>query len=198
METLKRRLLEELRASDDWTRLGAAIGSGYAAFVLVLLVASGITEGGWTGLALSVAWVALVAGLLTAALLRPPVAASLLAALVVPLMGFGVWRMTDYEAARTWENAHGPIELVLLVTLVAGLLLLGLEEPMLPGVLVLVAAVVPPVMALAGAGAVGPEVLAAFMVTAPLAAAGAMYVWAGTRRAAGDDRPAGGAALHHH
>jgi hypothetical protein len=198
METLKRRLLEELRASDDWTRLGAAIGSGYAAFVLVLLVASGITEGGWTGLALSVAWVALVAGLLTAALLRPPVAASLLAALVVPLMGFGVWRMTDYEAARTWENAHGPIELVLLVTLVAGLLLLGLEEPMMPGVLVLVAAVVPPVMALAGAGAVGPEVLAAFMVTAPLAAAGAMYVWAGTRRAAGDDRPAGGAALHHH
>jgi hypothetical protein len=65
-------------------------------------------------------------------------------------------------------------------------------------VLVLVAAVVPPVMALAGAGAVGAEVLAAFMVTAPLAAAGAMYVWAGTRRAAGDGPRPGGAALHHH
>jgi hypothetical protein len=163
--------------------VGFAIGSAYLGLVVLILAGSTLTDpGGWLGIGLTAAWLLPTLALAVLALLRPSAAVPVLAILTLMPVGMGFWSLVDYQGARDWEDHNGPISLVLLIVVAAGLLLLGLALPTTAGVLLLIATVAPSVLALIGAGDNWFEPLSISLVTAPLVAAGVLYVVAGTRR----------------
>ncbi|HET9647265.1 MAG TPA: hypothetical protein VFP34_03435 [Microlunatus sp.] len=168
--------------------VGFGIGAAHVGLVILILGGSILTDpGGWTGIGLTLAWLVPALALAALALLRPTVAVPLLAVLTLLPVGMGFWSLVDYQGARDWEDSHGPISLVFLVVVAAGLVVLGLARPTTAGVLLLVATVAPAALAMIGAGSDWFDPLSISLVTAPLVAAGVLYVVAGVRRSRTSD-----------
>ena len=172
--------------------VGFLIGSGFIGLIVLFVAGSALSDpGGWRGVALTATWLLPLAGLSWLALVRPTGAVGVLTVLTLLPLGFGVWNLVDHDGVRGWEDSHGPVSLVLLVTLAAGLVVLGYARPMVAGVLLLVATLVPAVLGVVGAGDDRLRELSINVVVAPLVATGVLYVVAGTRRSRRRPAPSG-------
>ena len=181
MSTLRARVATIAQGVGVVAWVGFGIGSGYLGFIMLTVTGYTLADpGGWLAIGLMAAWLVPALALAVLALLRPSVAVPVLATLTLLPVGFGAWSLLDYHGARQWEDNNGPISLMLLVVVAAGLLVLGLTLPAQAGVLLLVATVVPAVLATSGAGSDWLDPLSISLVTAPLVATGVLDVLAGT------------------
>ncbi|HET9997486.1 MAG TPA: hypothetical protein VFQ17_08235 [Nocardioides sp.] len=162
--------------------VGFLLGSGFVGLVVLFVSGAALTDpGGWRGVGLTVAWLLPLVGLSSLALLHPRSAIPVLAVLTLLPVGFGAWNVMDHDSVRGWEDSHGPVSLVLLVGVAAGLVVLGLSRPGVAGMLLLIATLVPTVLGMVGAGGDWPHELSINLVAAPLVATGVLFVVAAKR-----------------
>ncbi len=129
--------------------------------------------GGWTAVALVVAWAIPLLGLAALAWFRPGWAVYVLAVLSAVVIGMSVWFALSPHAWRSFENRHGPIQAVVTFVLVAAIAVLGLRRTRAAGVLLLVVGVIP--VAVSSLGGFGGLVSLAVVSTVPVIT-GILYV----------------------
>ena len=150
-----------------------------AGFVGLFVVGEAATDpGGWVGIGGSAAWVMVMAGLGLWALYRPAGALIALAVLACAPIAYGVWSLLDYEAASNWEDTHGPLSLVLALTVCAPAAVAGLFRPRPAGYLMLVASAVPILLAAIGAASEFYRPLSIGLVILPIVVSGVLFVLA--------------------
>lgn len=192
MSGLRRDLAETLHGVRAVAWVGFGISAAFLGMVVLFVAGYALTDpGGWRGFGLTAAWLLPLAILAALGLLRPSAAVSTLAVLTVLPVGFGVWSLVDFEGAHDWEDGVGPISLVLLVVVAAGLVMLGLSRPTAAGTLLLVATVGPAVLAMLGAGSRWHVPLSVSLVTVPFVITAALFLVAGAQgsTAVRDTRP---------
>lgn len=193
MNALGDRLMTTARGVGVLAWVGFGIGAGFLGLAALMVAGSAVSDpGGWRGIGFAVALLLVMGALAVLALLRPAPALPVLTVLTLLPVGFGVWSLVAYDSARDWENNNGPISLVFLVVVAAGLIVLGLTRPREAGVLLLIATVAPAVLAMIGAGSEWFMPLSIALVSLPLVIAGVLYLAAGAsaaRSRASHERP---------
>lgn len=150
-----------------------AIVLSFMALATLMIVGYTLTDpGGWRGLGLTAAWVAPTVALTALAFYRPSAALWALAVATAVPVGFGVWTLLDYGTARGWEDRNGPVSLVLLMVVALPLVVTGLSRPGPAGALLTIAAAVPWLLAMVGAGSEWGVAFSIGLVGAPFLAAG--------------------------
>ena len=163
-----------------WAACGLMVA--FAGFVGLFVVGYAVTDpGGLVGIGGSAAWVAVVAGLGVWALYRPSGALIALAVLACAPLAFGVWSLLDYEAASNWEDTHGPMSMVLSLTVCAPAAIAGLFRPRPAGYLILVASMGPILLAAIGAASKFGRPLSIGLVLTPIVVSGVLFILAGRR-----------------
>ena len=150
-----------------------AIALSFMALATLMIVGYTLTDpGGWRGLGLTAAWVVPTVALTVLGFYRPSAALWALAVATAVPVGFGVWTLLDYEAARGWEDRNGPVSLVLLMAVALPLVVAGLSRPGPAGALLTIATAVPWLLAVVGAGSEWGVAFSIGLVSAPFLAAG--------------------------
>lgn len=178
MSGVRRDVEATLRGVGTVTWVAFGISASFLGLIVLVVAGYALTDpGGWRGFGLTVVWLVPLAGLAVLGLLRPSAAVPTLAVLTLLPLGFGAWSLVDFEGAHDWEDGVGPISLVLLVVVAAGLVTLGLSRPTVAGALLLVATVGPVLLAMVGAGSDWRVAVA----TVPFAITGALFLVAGAQ-----------------
>lgn len=172
--------------------VGGLLAGGFVALAVLMVVGYALADpGGWVGAAVALGIVVPLVGLSWWALTRPSAAVvGLWVAALAPL-GFGVWLLLDYDAAWGWEDSHGPLGMVLQVVVAGPAVALALHRARDAGVLVLVVALGPSLLAAAGAGLAGASVwepLSVTLLLAPLVLGGVLFLLVGSPLGAAADR----------
>lgn len=168
---------------------GFVVGAAFVGIAALFVAGSALTDpGGWVGVGMTAVWLAPLVALAVLALLRPRPAVPVLVGTVLLPLAFGAWSLVDPAGARDWENRIGPVSLVVLLVVSAGLVTLGLSRPTLAGVLLLVVTVVPPLLAALGPGTGRGAPLSLALLTLPLVVSGVLYVLAGSNERGRDVR----------
>ena len=94
---------------------------------------------------------------------------------LVPV-GLAVWAVVDPEPMRALEERMGPVTLVVLVVVAAGLVVLGLTRPRAAGILLLVASVVPATLSLVRIEGQSIGLGATVVIAAPLVVTGVLFL----------------------
>jgi hypothetical protein len=151
--------------------------SGFAALTLVGYTV--VDVGGWeaAGLIAAVAVPALALCLL--AWRSPRVAVPVLAVACLAPVAFGVLELLDWRRWSSWEDQHGPLSLVLVLTVGAALAVLGLSRPREAGVMLVAIVLVPLLLEVVGAGAEWGRPLSIAAVFVPVLASGVLFLLAG-------------------
>ena len=182
MTALMDRVVSTTRGVSVLGWVGFGIGAMFVGFIALFVAGETLVDpGGWQGVGLTAAWLLPMLALAVLALLRPAAAVPVLAVATLLPLGFGVWSLLDYEGARGWEDSHGPLGLLLLLVVAAGLVVLGLARPWEAGVLLLVATVGPALLTMVGAGSDWLEPMSIAFITGPLVAAGVLFLLAARR-----------------
>jgi hypothetical protein len=156
---------------------------GFAGFVGLITVGEAATDpGGWVGIGGSAAWVVATAGLALWALYRPFGTLIALAVLACAPLAYGVWSLLDYRAASNWEDTHGPLSLVLSLTVCAPAAVAGLFRPRPAGYLILVASAAPILLAAIGAASKFGRPLSIGLLMLPVVASGVLFIVAARQR----------------
>ena len=179
-------------------RLAAfAVMATFSGFVGLMLVGYTVTDvGGWQAVGLIVAVGLPVASLCLLAWLRPRVAVPVLALACLAPVAFGVLELLDWQRWSSWEDQHGPVSLVLVLTVGAALAVLGLRRPREAGVMLLAIVLVPLVLEVVGAGSEWGRPLSISAVLVPVLASGVLFLLAG-RGDVGHRRLSGSSRLAH-
>ena len=120
--------------------IGALIAGFWGLFMAGELLSD---PGGWYGLFLVCVWVVPMLAVGALALLRPAWAAPLLSVLVGLWVLASVLTLVYAEAWRGFEDAHGPVGLIVMFALCVPLVALGRGRSLLAGVMLLVVTLVP-------------------------------------------------------
>ena len=161
-----------------------AITLGFVGLVTLFVGGDAVTDpGGWAGIGGTIAWVLAMLGLSVLALYRPAAAMVVMAVAACAPVAFGVWSMVDYGAAHAWEDSHGPLSLVLVITVCVPAGVAGLVHPRAAGYLMLTVSVVPLVLTAVGAASHFYEPLSVGLLIAPLVAAGVLFLLSGRQEA---------------
>ena len=94
---------------------------------------------------------------------------------LVPV-GLAVGAVVDPEPMRALEERMGPVTLVVLVVVAAGLVVLGLTRPRAAGILLLVASVVPATLSLVRIEGQSIGLGATVVIAAPLVVTGVLFL----------------------
>lgn len=179
MTEARRRFVARFKGIGALQQVAFWVMLGFAGFVGLITVGEAATDpGGWVGIGGSAAWVMLMAGLGLWALYRPSGALIALAVLTCAPLAFGAWSLLDYGAASDWEDSHGPISLVLSLTVCAPAAVAGLFRPRPAGYLILVASAAPILLATIGAGSKFGRPLSIGLLILPVVASGVLFVLA--------------------
>lgn len=167
--------------------VGFVVGAAFVGLAALFVAGSAFTDpGGWAAVGMTAAWLVPLAALVVLAFWRPRQAVPVLGVAALIPLAFGAWSLVDPAAARDWENRVGPVGLVVLLVVSAGLLTLGLSRPVLAGVVLLVVTVVPPLLAALAPGAAGEAPLSVTLLTLPLVLSAVLYLVAGARAPGSD------------
>lgn len=162
----------------QWGAVTVALG-----FVgLIALFVGGdavVSPGGWVGIGGTAAWVLATLGLCLLAFYRPTAAMVVLAVAACAPLAFGAWSLVDYAAAREWEDSHGPLSLVLVLSVCGPAAVAGLFHPHAAGYLILTVTVVPLLLAAVGVGSNFSEPLTVGLLLVPLVGSGVLFLLSG-------------------
>lgn len=179
MSDVRPRFAGRFTAIDVLQWIACAVTLGFTGFVGLFVVGESATDpGGWVGIGGSAAWVLVMAGLGAWAFYRPSGALVALTVLACAPLAYGVWSLLDYETASNWEDSHGPISLVLSLTVCAPAAAAGLFRPRPAGYLILVASAAPIVLAAIGAASKFYRPLSIGLLLLPIVVSGALFVLA--------------------
>jgi hypothetical protein len=183
MSGIRRRFAQRFKGIGALQESALWVMLGFVGFVGLMTVGEAATDpGGWVGIGGSAAWVAAIAGLALWALYRPFGALIALAVLACAPLAYGVWSLLDYEAASNWEDAHGPLSLVLSLTVCAPAAVAGLFRPRPAGYLIIVASAAPILLAAIGAASKFGRPLSIGLLMLPVVASGVLFVLAARKR----------------
>ena len=155
-----------------------AVTLGFVGLMGLFIGGDAVTDpGGWAGIGGTALWVLAMLGLLLLALYRPGAAMVVLVVAACAPLAFGVWSLVDYGAAHGWEDSHGPLSLVLVMSICAPAAVVGLVRPRAAGALILTVSLVPLALAAVGAASQFLEPLSVGLVLAPLVASGIVFLW---------------------
>ena len=161
---------------------GFVVGAAFVGLAALFVAGSALSDpGGWAAVGMTAAWLVPLVALVVLAFWRPRQAVPVLVVAALLPLAFGAWSLVDPTAARDWENRVGPVGLVVLLVVSAGLVTLGLSRPVLAGAVLLVVTVVPPLLAALAPGTGRGEPLSLALLTLPLVVAAVLYLVAGTR-----------------
>lgn len=172
-----RRFLSVARGVPVLVLTAFGLAAAFVGVVTAAVAGSALGDpGGWLGVGIAVGLVGVVVGVALVALVDPDSGAALVGLLALCSVGLGVWSYADHGALRAWEDRTGPVTLVLVVVTAAGAAVLGLQRPGVAGAFLVLVTVVPPALAVAGAGAgwAGEVILA--LIPSPLLAAGGLFL----------------------
>ena len=179
MSNARKRFTDRFKGIGALQQTAGWVMLGFTGFVGLFIVGESVGDpGGWVGIGGSAAWVMLLAGLGLWALYRPSGALVALSVLACAPLAYGVWSLLDYEAASNWEDTHGPLSLVLSLTVCAPAAVAGLFRPRPAGYLILVASVVPILLAAIGAASEFSRPLSIGLVILPIVVSGVLFVLA--------------------
>lgn len=160
---------------------GFVVGTAFVGIAALFVAGSALTDpGGWLGVGMTAVWLVPLVALAVLALLRPRQAVPVLVGTALLPLAFGAWSLVDPTGARDWENGIGPVSLVVLLVVSAGLVTIGLSRPTFAGALLLVVTVVPPLLAALAPGPGRGAPLSLALLTLPLVVSGALYLLAGS------------------
>lgn len=160
--------------------IGFSLMAVFAGFIGLMLVGYTLTDvGGWRAVGLILGVGVPVALLCLLAWRRPSVAVPVLAVASLAPVVWGVMQLLDYERWSTWEDAHGPLSLVLIVMVGAALAVLGLNRPREAGVLLLAVVLVPLLLEMVGAQGEWWRPLSIGALFVPVLASGVLFLVAG-------------------
>ena len=180
MSTFRQRLSELANRTSVLAWVGFSVTVAFLGLAGLMVAGYTLTDpGGWTGLGLTALWVVPTLVLAVLSFYRPDSAIPVLAAASLLPIGFGVWTLVDYAGARDWEDQHGPVALVFILTVGVPLAVAGLSRPMPAGLLMLGITVVPLVLSVVGAGNEWGQALSIGLLSAPVVIGGVLYVLAG-------------------
>ncbi len=140
--------------------------------------------GGGAAVALVAAWLVPMIVLVLLAWRWPGVAGVVLGVLVAVIVASGVWYALDTDAWRAFEDSHGPVRAVAVFALSLPLAVLAWRRPVLGGALLLIAGVVPGVLAMLATGRGGAP-YSTVAASSPAAMIGVLYLVAGWMQRAG-------------
>lgn len=135
-----------------------------------------VDPGGWVGIGGTAAWVLATLGLCLLAFYRPVAAVVVLAVAACAPLAFGAWSLVDYGAAHAWEDSHGPLSLVLVLSVCGPAAVAGLFRPRAAGYLILTVCLVPLLLAAVGAASHFVEPLSVGLLLVPFVASGVMLL----------------------
>lgn len=157
-------------------------GIAISAFWMLFIAAEMVSDpGGWFGVLYAAALIVPVLILGVLAWFAPRIAAYVLTALVALYVAANLATMFFGTAWAGFEDTHGPIGLIVAVVLCVPALVLGREYPLLAGVLLLSATLVPvlvSIVAVWGLGVVGGGI-AMVTVGMPFILGGVLLIIAG-------------------
>jgi hypothetical protein len=180
MVAFRQRLSDLAKATPILVLVGFGVTVGFLGLAGLMVAGYTLTDpGGWTGLALTAAWLVPMLGLSVLAFYRPDAATPVLAAAALLPLGFGVWTLVDYAGARDWEDQSGPVSLVFILMVALPLAVEGLSRPTPAGWMLIGITVVPLVLAVIGAGSEWGRALSIGLLSAPVLIGGVLYVIAG-------------------
>ena len=141
-------------------RIAFGVSALFFALSALFIVGETLDDpGGLAGIGLIAAWAVPLAATMLVAWRRPDLAAWLLAAVMVGVIGLSAWFAADPSRARSIENDVGPVRAIVVFALAAALGVYGLKRTRLAGMMLLTTAVVP--LVVSGAGHRGLSSLAA-------------------------------------
>lgn len=183
MTGLRQRLAQISTTAPTLAWVAFAITLSFMALATLMIVGYTLTDpGGWRGLGLTAAWVVPTAALTVLGFYRPSAGLWALAVATTVPVGFGVWALLDYEAARGWEDRNGPVSLVLLLVVALPLVVTGLSRPGPAGALLTTATALPWLLAMVGAGSEWGVAFSIGLVSAPFLTAGVLDLLAARPR----------------
>lgn len=161
---------------------GLVVGAAFVGLAALFVAGSAFADpGGWSAVGMTAAWLVPLVALVALAFWRPRQSVPVLVVAALLPLALGTWSLVDPTAARDWENRVGPVGLVVLLVVGAGLVTLGLSRPGLAGAVLLVVTVVPPLLAALAPGAGRGAPLSLGLLTLPLVVSAVLYLVAGTR-----------------
>jgi hypothetical protein len=180
MVTLRDRVDEVAARTSPLAWAGFAVTLGFCGLAAFIVAGYTVTDpGGWFGVGVTALWLVPMIALAALALYRPDTAVWALALAAILPLGFGIWTLVDYVAARDWEDKTGPVSLVFIVAVAIPLAVEGLSRPTLAGLLLVGVMVVPLVLAVLGAGSEWGQALSIGIVASPVLLGGVLYLFAG-------------------
>lgn len=160
---------------------GFVVGAAFVGLAALFVAGSAFADpGGWAAVGMTAAWLVPLVALVALAFWRPRQSVPVLVVAALLPLALGAWSLVDPAAARDWENRVGPVGLVVLLVVGAGLVTLGLSRPGLAGAVLLVVTVVPPLLAALAPGDGRGAPLSLALLTLPLVVTAVLYL-AGTR-----------------
>ena len=183
MTNVGQRLKALLESVDGLRRSALAVTLGFVGVVTLFVGGAAVADpGGWTGIGGTAIVVLGLLGLSVLGLYRPGAALVVLAVAACAPLAFGVWSLVDYGAVHEWEDAHGPLSLVLVAALCAPAAIAGLSRPRAAGYFILTVSVAPLLLAAVGAASDFYEPLLGGLLLAPLIVSGVLFLMSGRQQ----------------
>ncbi|HET8769047.1 MAG TPA: hypothetical protein VFM86_17105 [Pedococcus sp.] len=177
MQKFRQDLAARVEGADSLRWSAVAVTVGFVGLMALFVGGDAVTDpGGWVGIGGTALWVLVVLGLSLLALTRPGAAMPVLAVAACAPLAFGVWSLVDYGAAHDWEDNHGPLSLVLVMSVCAPAAVAGLFRPRAAGWLILTVSVVPLLLAAVGAASHFYEPLSLGLLLVPFVASGFLFL----------------------